>query len=153
MENIVYLTKKGIKDLKKQITKLEHKKSQLQYSLRDSEHGSKHDDRLDFSERMAQLDALSVEIKDKQMLLQNAKQLPKRSNSLTVIIGSAVDLIDQRGKRQRYTLVDSLEADPSKGKISISSPLGSSLLGKSLRDVVRWTTGRGERQMTLVGII
>lgn len=152
MESVVYLTKKGIKELKKSITQLEHKHSQLQVSLRDHDRTTKHDDRLAYTERMVQLDVLEAEIAEKKLYLQNAKQLPKRSNSLTVIIGSAVDLIDRYGKRQRYTLVDSLEADPSKGKISVSSPLGSSLVGKKMRDVVRWSTGRGERKMTLVGI-
>lgn len=152
METVVYLTKKGIKELKKTISQLEHKHQQIQVSLRDSDRTTKHDDRLAYTERMVQLEVLDAEIAEKKMLLQSAKQLPKRSNSITVNIGSAVDLSDRSGKKQRYTLVDSLEADPSKGKISITSPLGSSLVGKKLLDVVRWSTGRGERKMTLVGI-
>jgi transcription elongation factor GreA len=41
------------------------------------------------------------------------------------------------GKDKKYTLVDSSEADPSKGKISHTSPVGQALQGKSAGEEVQ----------------
>jgi transcription elongation factor GreA len=67
-------------------------------------------------------------------------------------MGSVVDLLDTNGRIIRYTLVDSLEADPSTGRISVMSPLGKSLIDKQLRDVVEWTASFGKRRLQLVAI-
>lgn len=152
MTSVVYLTRKGIKDLKKSIHHLEQQQAQLIRSLKEGDRTAKREDRLDFNQRLAQLESVEIELFDKQSLLKNVKQMPKQSNRLTVAVGSVVELLDRQGKRLRYTLVESIEADPSQGRISTSSPLGSKLLGKQLREVVKWTTGRGVRQVTLVGI-
>jgi transcription elongation GreA/GreB family factor len=69
-----------------------------------------------------------------------------------VAIGSVVDLIDTQGKLIRYTIVDSLEANPSDGRISVKSPLGQSLLGKQIQDVIEWTAGVRTNRVQLVGI-
>ena len=63
-----------------------------------------------------------------------------------------VDLIDQHGKRVRYTLVNSIEANPSDGRISVDSPLGKTLIGRSIRDTFEWTTKYTTGQMRLVAI-
>ncbi|MNH25546.1 Transcription elongation factor GreA [compost metagenome] len=67
-------------------------------------------------------------------------------------IGSVVDLIDTNGRMVRYTIVDSIEADPSDGRISIMSPLGKSLLDKQIKDIILWGSGARIKQMQLVRI-
>jgi transcription elongation factor GreA len=79
--------------------------------------------------------------------------LPRKRDALKVAIGSVVDLLDTSGRLVRYTLVDSIEANPSDGRISIMSPLGQSLLGRQIQDVVEWSAGRlGTRHLRLVNI-
>jgi transcription elongation GreA/GreB family factor len=63
-----------------------------------------------------------------------------------------VDLIDQQGRLFRYTLVDSIEANPSDGRISVVSPLGSHLVGKTVQDIVEWSTGKSDNTLRLVRI-
>lgn len=67
-------------------------------------------------------------------------------------IGSVVDLIDTNGRMVRYTIVDSIEANPSDGRISIMSPLGKSLLGKQIKDIILWGNGARIKQMQLIRI-
>jgi transcription elongation factor GreA len=71
---------------------------------------------------------------------------------MKVAIGSVVDLVDQQGRMVRYTLVESIEANPSDGRISTLSPLGSSLIGKSVKDIVEWGNGMRKHSFQLVGI-
>ncbi len=55
-----------------------------------------------------------------------------------VLIGATVKLQDVDSKEEmEYTLVSEEEADYEKNKISTSSPVGSSLLGHKVNDVVQ----------------
>ena len=56
------------------------------------------------------------------------------------------------GRIIRYTIVDSIEADPSDGRISFKSPLGQNLLGKQIQDIIEWGNGLRTNQLRLVGI-
>jgi len=54
-----------------------------------------------------------------------------------VTIGSIVKVYDEAFEEEvEYTIVGSAEADPYEGKISNESPVGKSLLGRTIGDVV-----------------
>lgn len=147
-----YLSKKGMKELKKAITRLEHRRDSVIKQLRESEKGETHDQRLERVERLAQLEIIESELADKREILRTAKLLPRKRDALKVALGSVVDLIDMTGQQVRYTIVDSIEANPSDGRISINSPLGQTLLGRTIKDTIEWGNGIRSRQMQLIGI-
>ena len=148
----IYLSKKGMKELKKRITRLDHDRNEALADLREVERVASHDERLTRIEKLSNLEIIESELADKQMTLSVAKPYPRKRDALKVAIGSVVELLDTNGRIVRYTLVDSIEANPSDGRISIKSPLGMNLLDKRLRDVVEWTAGLGKRQLQLVAI-
>lgn len=149
----VLLSKKGIKELRKSITSLQHDLQQARLDLHDMDKTNGHDERFDRIEKLSRLEIIEAELNDKQLMVSNAKLLPSKRARLQVAIGSVVDLIDQQGRLFRYTLVDSVEANPSDGRISIGSPLGKSLIGKTVRDVVVWTSGLRDNSVKLVRIM
>jgi transcription elongation factor GreA len=66
-------------------------------------------------------------------------------------LGSTVVVLDlQRDQEITYKLVTSEDADAAAGRISTSSPIGRSLLGKALGDVVRVNIPGGVREMEIV---
>lgn len=146
-----FMSKKGMKELKKSIQKLEHRRKQVIIELRDLDKGENHDQRLSRIEKLAQLENIESELADKQLIASTAKLYPRKRDALRVALGSAVELIDNQGRLVRYTLVDSIEANPSDGRISANSPLGQSLLGKTIKDTIEWGT-RSRMQMQLVAI-
>lgn len=148
----IYLSKKGMKELKKDITRLERERHEAIVSLRDLDKTDGHDERLARVERLATLEVIESALADKQLVLANSKLLPRKRDMLKVALGSVVDIIDTSGRLIRYTIVDSLEANPSDGRISIKSPLGQSLIGKQIQDVVEWTSGLNINRVQLVGI-
>lgn len=150
--SFVYLSKKGMQELRKQVKRLEHDLSAAQNDLREIDKSKGHDERLERVEKLAAIDGIIAELNEKKLTLSHAKQLPRRRDTLKVMLGSVVELIDSQGRKVRYMLVDSLEADPSAGRISIKSPLGQKLLGKQIQDMVQWTAGLGTNQLRLVGI-
>jgi transcription elongation factor GreA len=147
-----YLSKKGMKELKKDIARLERDRQTALKELREIDKTDGHDERLARVEKLAYLDGIESELTDKRLLQANAKLLPRKRDALRVAIGSVVDLIDTSGRLVRYTIVESIEANPSDGRISIKSPLGQHLLGKQLQDIVEWTNGLRTTKFQLVGI-
>lgn len=148
----VLLSKKGMKELRKSIAQLEHDRQAIRRSLRESDKGLNHDDRFERSERLLRLETIEAELAEKHQALSKAKLIPSHRARMKVAIGSVVDLIDQHGKLIRYTIVDSIEANPSDGRISALSPLGRSLLGKTAQDFVEWGNDLQRNTMQLVKI-
>ncbi len=148
----ILLSKKGMKELRKTVTQLEHDRSALIKGLHDLDRTTGHDDRLERIERLAQLEAVEAELHEKHQVLSSAKLLPTKRARMKVALGSVVDLIDQKGQLVRYTIVDTIEANPSDGRISALSPLGSILLGKTVKDIVQWGNGVKTHSFQLVNI-
>ena len=137
---IIYLSKKGMKELKKSIARLERDRGRVIVELRDLDKTDSHDSRLSRVEKLAYLDGIESELADKQSYLAQAQLFPRKRkrDMIRVAIGSVVELIDQTGRKMVYTIVDSIEANPSDGRISVKSPLGQNLLGKTVKDTVSW---------------
>ena len=146
------LSKKGMKELKKAIARLEHRRDAVIKQLREAEKGETHDQRLERTERLAQLEIIESELADKREILRTAKLFPRKRDALKVALGSVVDLIDMTGQQVRYTLVDSIEANPSDGRISVHSPLGQTLVGRTIKETIEWGNGIRARQLQLVRI-
>ena len=60
-----------------------------------------------------------------------------------VEFGSSVSVVSDGGKKQKYIVVGSAEADPLNGKISIESPVGQAIQGCSVGDEVEVRTPSG----------
>jgi transcription elongation GreA/GreB family factor len=148
----ILLSKKGMKELKKSIARLEHDHQSALKDLRELDKTSGRDERLTRIEKLSQLEVIESELVDKKMALSSAKLLPTKRARLQVAIGSVVDIIDQQGRLFRYTIVDTFEANPSDGRISILSPLGMNLVGKTVQDIVEWTNGVRTNTFQLVRI-
>jgi transcription elongation GreA/GreB family factor len=148
----ILLSKKGMKELKKEVARYERDCQEAYKKLRNIDKTGHRDERLARIELLAAIETLESELADKKLTLDHARLLPRKRDALKVAIGSAVDLLDTSGRIVRYTLVDSIEANPSDGRISIKSPLGQSLIGKQIQDVVEWSAGLGTKRLQLINI-
>lgn len=68
----------------------------------------------------------------------------EESQSDKVEIGKNVLILTEEKKQLRYQVVGDLEANPSEGKISLRSPLGSAIAGHKVGDKVEFQTPRGK---------
>ena len=70
-----------------------------------------------------------------------------------VLIGATVKLKDlDSGEELRYTMVSAVEADYTKGKISVSSPVGSALLHHKENEIVNIKTPAGTLRYKILKI-
>lgn len=79
-------------------------------------------------------------------MLKNAQIISESEVSTdTISIGSKVKLYDiEFEEEMEYTIVGSTEANPDEGRISDESPIGSSILGHKVDEVVDVTLANGE---------
>lgn len=141
-DKITLLSKKGMKEIKKAVARLEHDRKRVLSSLRNLDKKIGHDERMNRIEKLTELDIVESQLDDKKIILSSSQLLPTKRTHLQVAIGSVVDLIDKHGHLLRYTIVDSAEANPSDGRISTLSPLGQSLLGRNVSEVVELRTNK-----------
>jgi transcription elongation factor GreA len=69
-----------------------------------------------------------------------------------VHLGSRVIVRDDEGDESTYTIVTSMEAHPSSGRISEQSPVGKALLGHQAGDEVVVQTPAGEQRLTILSL-
>jgi len=70
-----------------------------------------------------------------------------------ILFGATVILMDVDNESEiQYTLVGEVESDPKKGKISVVSPIGRSLVGKTEGDEVKVVTPSGIREYEILKV-
>ena len=93
-------------------------------------------------------------ISELEQSLSNARVLDDKNVDSTkvLILCTATVLNIKSGKEMKYTLVSPSEADFNLGKISIESPIGSALMGKSIGDIVKVTVPAGILELEIKNI-
>jgi transcription elongation factor GreA len=69
------------------------------------------------------------------------------------MFGATVTVEDiDTGEASTYTILGAEEADTKKGRISIESPLGRALLGKTTGDEVSFVAPKGRRTVEITAL-
>ncbi|WP_394974677.1 transcription elongation factor GreA [uncultured Croceitalea sp.] len=155
MSKVSYYTPEGLKKLREELDYLRDierpKASQAIGEARD---------KGDLSEN-AEYDAakeaqglLEMKISKMEETLANARLINESQlDTSKVLVLSTVKLKNQtNGMEMKYTLVAESEADLKAGKISVNSPIGKGLLGKSVGDVAEITVPNGTLKFDILEI-
>ena len=155
MSKVSYYTAEGLKKLKDELEQLKSverpKASQAIAEARD---------KGDLSEN-AEYDAakeaqglLEMRIAKMEELYANARLIDESQLDVSkVLVLSNVKIKNQaNGMEMKYTLVAESEADLKTGKISVTSPIGKGLLGKSVGEVAEITVPNGTLKFEILEI-
>ncbi|MFS4415934.1 transcription elongation factor GreA [Maribacter sp. 2307ULW6-5] len=155
MGNVSYYTAEGLKKLKEELNQLRDverpKASQAIAEARD---------KGDLSEN-AEYDAakeaqglLEMRISKMEATLANARLIDESQlDTSKALVLSTVRIKNQtNGMEMKYTLVAESEADLKSGKISVNSPIGKGLLGKSVGDVAEINVPNGTLKFDILEI-
>lgn len=155
MSQLSYYTPEGFRKLKEE---LEHLKSVERPNI--SRQIAEARDKGDLSEN-AEYDAakeaqglLEMKIAKMEDLMANARILDDSNlDTSKVLVLSTVKLKNTaNGMEMKYTLVAESEADLRSGKISVTSPIGKGLLGKSVGDEVEIQVPNGKVKFEVLEI-
>ena len=155
MSNVSYYTAEGLKKLKEE---LDYLKAVMRPKA--SQDIAEARDKGDLSEN-AEYDAakeaqglLEMKISKLEELYANARLIDESQLDLSkVLVLSSVKIKNQaNGMEMKYTLVAEIEADLKTGKISVTSPIGKGLLGKSVGEVAEITVPNGKLKFEILEI-
>jgi transcription elongation factor GreA len=142
----ILMTPEGYERLKRELEELKTvKRREIAERLRQARSLGDLSENFDYQDARRQQAMLEGRIRDLEHVLQRARVVERPAHAgETVHLGSRVRLRDlDNGREREVTLVGSFEADPLQDRISIVSPLGEALLGKSKGDVVEVQTPKG----------
>lgn len=148
----VYLTEDGLKDLHEQLARL---KKSLPGIIAETQRTAAYGDRSDNAEykeskallRRTHRHVARIEDQVKRVMIITSDA----NASGTVHLGSTV-VLEEGGTQKIFHIVGPHETDPSKGRISHRSPLGTALIGHRKDDVVALKTQNGLRNYRILEI-
>lgn len=155
MSKISYYTAEGLKKLKEELNQLKDvERPKASNAIAEAR------DKGDLSEN-AEYDAakeaqgmLEMRISKLEETLSNARVIDESQlDNSKVLVLSKVKIKNQlNGMEMDYTLVADGEADLAFGKISVNSPIGKGLLGKSVGDVAQINVPSGVINFEIIEI-
>lgn len=154
-EKEIILTVEGLKKLEEELEQLKSvKRREVAARIKQAiEFGdiSENSEYEDAKNEQAFIEGTILSLEKK---LRNARVIDASDVTIdTVSVGSTVKLEDvELGEVFEYTIVGSVEADPSKSKISNESPVGKALIGNKINDVVDVTVPVGVLKYRIIDI-
>lgn len=155
MSKLAYYTKEGLQKLRDEVNHLkDFERPKASAAIAEAR------DKGDLSEN-AEYDAakeaqglLEMRIAKLEETLSNARLIDESQlDTSKVLVLSTVTIKNKlNGQQMTYTLVAESEADLKSGKISVNSPIGKGLLGKSVGDTAEILVPNGTLQFEIVEI-
>lgn len=153
-EKEVLLTKEGLAQLEEELDNLKNvKRREVAGRIKQAiEFGdiSENSEYEDAKNEQAMIEGQIVELEGK---IRNARVIETTTDMNVVTIGSTVKLLNlDKNMEMEYTIVGSTEADPAKFRISNESPVGGSILGHKVDDIVDVEVPKGILKYKILGI-
>ncbi|MBA4407621.1 transcription elongation factor GreA [bacterium] len=155
MTNFVYLSKERIRELEKELADMKTKgrKSMAERIAEARSHGDLSEN-AEYDAAKEEQGLLELRISKMDDLLSRASvidttNMPKdQAHILSTLTVKNLN----NSKTYKYTLVSPEEADIDQGKISITSPVGQSLMGTKVKQVVQAKVPAGLIKFEVLGI-
>ena len=156
MSKVSYYTAKGLKKLKRELNNLRDiERPKASMAIAEAR------DKGDLSEN-AEYDAakeaqgmLELQISKLEELVANARLIDESQlDNSKVLIHSTVEVKNNQSPsaKMKYKLVAQSEANLNAGKISVDSPIGKGILGKSVGDIAKIKVPNGTIELEIVSI-
>ena len=152
-QNIQYLSQEKFDELKRELEELKTKKrKEVTESLEFAKSLGDLSENAEYQEAREMQANVEQRIVDLEAILKDAVIVSGNSKDV-VGMGSKVVVRNEAGKETKeFQVVGSEESNIMIGKISNISPLGSSLMGKSVGDIVTVNTPKGSVQYKILEI-
>lgn len=151
----VPITKEGYEDLKRQLeTLLSDKRPKLLKTLEEARAHGDLSENADYDAAKEAVEFLQKKISELEEILKSCEIVEvKKGEKEKVEFGSKVKVKNlETNEIAEFRIVGPYESDIKKGKISVFSPLGKALLGKTLNEEISFQAPSGEKYYEIIGI-
>lgn len=155
MSNYTYLTQSGYEKIKSELDELKGKgRDEAARAIAEAREKGDLSENAEYDAAKTAQGMLELRINELEKVLSNARILDESQlDSSKVSILSTVRVLNMKvNKEAEYTLVSEAEADIKTGRISVSSPIGSGLMGKEVGEVAEVVTPAGVIQFKVLNI-
>lgn len=149
-----YLTPSGLQKYKKEYERLKKLKKEKKLRMKESrdELWRPEDLNPDYEALQMELNFIKRKLRELRNILKNVKVIRRSSHLLKkVTLGSTVT-VDLNNTVEEFTIVGTMEANPSKKKLSNESPIGKALLGKKVGETIVIKTRVGNHTCKILKI-
>jgi transcription elongation factor GreA len=149
------LTKDGELKLQEELRNLKLERPKITKAIAEArEHGDLKEN-AEYHAAREQQGMVEAKIKDLEFKLANSEIIENKptENKDQIIFGSFVELLNiEDNSKIKYQLVGEDEADVSKNKISVNSPIAKGLIGKKVGNVITIIAPKGELNFKIIKI-
>lgn len=152
MNSPIIVTLEGLEKLQKELEYLRNEKRlQVADRIKAAKEYGDLSENAEYHEAKEEQAFVEGRILELEHIVKTA-QIADKAKAAAVGVGSKL-VLDKNGEKYTFQIVGATEADPSQGKISLDSPLGSTLLGKKIGDTVVITTPAGQTTYSIKEIL
>lgn len=155
MDKKVYITEKGLEELKKEHAELvQTKRPQVVNRLATARDMGDLAENAEYTAARDELAFIDGRIDELEDLLKNATiiaEKPRGRKNKVINLGSKVT-VKTGAKKETFTIVGEWESNPGEKKISNESPLGKALIGKSVNDKIEIQAPAGKISYKIIAI-
>ncbi len=155
MSKYVYLTQNGYDKLKAELEDLKtNGRPEVARMIAEAREKGDLSENAEYDAAKDAQGMLELRINEMERSLSNARIIDESQlDNSKVTVLSRVRILNVKTKKEvSYMLVSETEADLKLGKISVSSPIGSGLLGKSVGDLAEVQTPNGKLEFKILEI-
>lgn len=150
-ETEIYITKKGLEELKQELNELVNiKRPKILNEIKTTRDLGDLSENAGYHAAKEQQTFMESRINQIEEIIKNAVVKDENKGG-KIDIGSNVTL-QSEGKTHNYSIVGSSESNPVEGKISYQSPIGSVLMGKKQGDSIKVETPMGITNYKIVKV-
>ena len=156
MSGIFYMSKEGLEKLQEDLKYLKFvKRKEVARAISDAREKGDLSENAEYHAAKEEQGHIEAKISEMESKLANARIMDDRQmDTSKANILSTIEVLNiKMNKKMTFTLVSEAEANLKENKLSVSSPIGKVLLGKSVGDKVKATTPGGEMEFELLKII
>ena len=140
MDKKFILTRQGLVSLKSEYDELTKvKRTQITKRIQTAREFGDLSENSEYDAAKEEQSLLETRITQLEDVLKRAEIIEPVKKADFVVIGSTI-VVEIEGEKDEFTVVGTMEADPSKKKISNESPVGTAILGAKVGEVVEVVT-------------
>ncbi|RMF34633.1 MAG: transcription elongation factor GreA [Chlorobiota bacterium] len=156
MAETIYLTRERMRQLQEELHQLKtHGRAAIASKIAEARSHGDLSENADYDAALHEQELLELRIAKLERIVASAKVIEPADlpDDERVYILSTVLLLNERTNTEmRFTLVSAAEADIERNRLSVTSPLGKALLGKTVGQSVETATPSGTVRYRILAI-
>lgn len=153
-DDAIYISRKGFHKLQEELAELKARRPKIALAIKEAMEKGDLKENAEYHAAKEDLAHVQRRVAELEGKIGSARLLEEQGDipADKAYIGATVTVKDDTGMESNFTLVDAAEANPTEGLISVTSPIGQSLLGQAVGATVVVPVGKNGYKLQILKI-